>query len=438
MSTSPGQPNSPGSGPKPLPHGLRIDPTEFKAAWRIVLLAALGVGISANAALLYTFGVLVVPLQQAFGWERADIMVGVSFLFIGAFAGAQLIGWLNLRFGMKLVTLLSLGAMSLAYVVMTRIGPSIIELYVMMFVVAFASMGTMLITWTHLVNLWYERNRGLALSLVLSGTGMAAIFLPSAVTAVITRWDWQAAFWLLAALPLAVILLALAWMKEPAHARPAASAARSAAAARSPLPGLSYADGLRTWRFWVLNVSLSLVVACIVAVVVNGVSLLIDKGLNAADAARIFGTFGISLILGRVVVGYLLDRTWAPGVSALALSLPAVGCGVLLVAGADNTTMLVVGVMLIGIGAGAEMDIAAYLMSRYFGMRDYGRLFGMHVSWIIAAGALSPWLFSMLYQSTGSFNAMLMVCGVLFLSGGMMMLMMGRYPRFATAPQPAA
>lgn len=411
------------------PRGLGIDLTEFKNAWRIVVLATLGLAINSNSSMLYAYGAMMVPLQQTFDWARADLQSAVSFMFLGSVVASQIVGWLNMRFGMKRVTIISLCALSLSFIAMTRMGPSIVTLYLSFFLMSLASMGTMHVTWTHLVNLWFEHNRGLALALVLSGTGLAAMLIPSAVSSVITRWNWQAAFWLLAALPVVLVLpLVLAWMKEPARA--AVRVGGSQAPAAAPAAGVSLREGVRNPRFWLLNIALSMIVACVVTLVTNGVPLLRDKGLEAVDAARIFGSFGLSLILGRVVVGYLVDRLWAPGVAAVALSLPALGCLLLGSSGAGDTAWLVAGVMLVGIGAGAEFDLAAFLVSRYFGMRDYGRLFGIHLGLITLASTLAPWLFGQLYRSTGSYQATLMVCGPLFLAGGLALLALGRYPTF--------
>jgi MFS family permease len=85
----------------------------------------------------------------------------------------------------------------------------------------------------------------------------------------------------------------------------------------------------------------------------------------------------------------------------------------------------------VGIGTGAEFDIAAYMVARYFGMRAYGRLFGVHVSLITMSSALAPWLFGRLYTSTGSYSAMLTICGLIFLIGPLLLLPLGRYPRFS-------
>ncbi len=417
------------------PPGLGIDLAEFRSAWRIVVLATLGIAANAAASMLYAFGAFTLPWQQAFGWERSQIQSAVSFLFLGAVLSAQLVGWLNRRYGMKRVTTLSLLSLSAAYVAMTQMGPSIASLYGFLLLLAVCSMGTMQVTWTHLVNLWYDRNRGLALALVLSGTGLAAIVIPAAVSALTVRWGWQAGMLMLAVLPAGIVLpLVRLWMVEPdltPDQTPAGSTATPVTATSQG--GIPFRAALRSPRYWALNLALSVVVAAIVAMVTSTVPLLRDKGLDAATAGRVFGSFGLSLIGGRVLVGYLIDRFWAPGVAAVAIALPAVGCWLLSGGGTPDTAMLTVAVMLIGVGAGAEFDIAAFLVARYFGLRDYGHLFGVHLALITLASTLAPWVFGQLYKSSGSYTLMLTLCSGMFLGGALMLLPLGRYPRFESS-----
>jgi MFS family permease len=415
--------------PGPARSAAAIDLTEFRLHWRVVLLAMLGLGVAANASMLYAFGPLVIPLQNAFGWSRGDLQAAVSFLFAGAVIAAQLVGWLNLRYGMRRVTVVSLVALSGVFALMPLMGRSIWWLYLMFTLLPIAGMGTIHITWSHLVNLWYERNRGLALALMLSGTGLSAVFIPSAVTWAIERWSWQAAFVLLALLPVVLVLpLALLWMETPQRRRALLDA--SPAAALPQVLGMPFGQAIRSGKFWLLNLALAVFVGAMVAMVSNTVPLLRDKGLSATEASQIFAGFGFSLIGGRVVVGYLIDRLWAPGVAAVALVMPALGCLLLATSGIDQTAYLILATVLIGIGTGAEFDIAAFLVSRYFGMRDYGRLFGVHVSLITISSALAPWLFGRLYTATGSYAAMLTICGAIFLIGPLLLLPLGRYPNF--------
>ena len=409
-----------------------IDLSEFRRGWRVVLLALLGLGVAANASMLYAFGALMIPLQNAFGWSRSELQPAISFLFGGAVVAAQSVGWLNLRFGTRRVTVISLIALSLTFALMPFMGRSIWWLYGMFVLLPIAGMGTIHITWSYLVNLWFERNRGLALAVMLSGTGLSAVFIPSAVTAVVDRWGWQAAFILLALLPVMLVLpLALRWML-PLQDYEEIDASGAATATPKPAAlGLSYGEAMRSARFWALNLALALVVGAMVTMVSNTVPLLRDKGLTAAQASQVFGSFGVSLIGGRLVVGFLIDRFWAPGVAAVALTLPALGCLLLATSGTDQISMLVLATLLVGVGTGAEFDIAAFLVARYFGMRDYGRLFGVHASLITVASALAPWLFSLIYTATGSYTAMLSISGGIFLIGPLLLLPLGPYPHFS-------
>src|SRR5690606_31772323 len=71
--------------------------SEFRVAWPIILLGVVGVFTSMSAALLYGFGALVVPLEDAFGWSREEITTSITFLFAGVAVGSQIVGWLFIR-----------------------------------------------------------------------------------------------------------------------------------------------------------------------------------------------------------------------------------------------------------------------------------------------------------------------------------------------------
>ena len=117
--------------------------------------------------------------------------------------------------------------------------------------------------------------------------------------------------------------------------------------------------------------------------------------------------------------------------------MPALACLVFLYADA-SIWLFVLATLLVGIGAGAEFDIAAFLIARYFGMRDYGRLFGVHLGLITAGAAAAPLLFGALYSASGSYTGLLAFCFICFTLGPLLLLGLGGYPVFereaATAP----
>jgi MFS family permease len=404
-----------------------FDNAEFKRGWRVLILALVGVATSSSSLLLYSFSSLVIPLEQAMGWGRAELQAAITALSLGTIVASQLAGWLNMRFGLRLITLLSLLALSLSVFLLTCIGGSIWTLYLGFFLVPLAGLGTLQVTWSHLVNLWFEENRGLALAIILSGSGLAAIMLPLITAWAIGRWNWQAGFIALGVLPVLLALpLALRWLMPTAVVSPG-TAPLAVASERSG--GLLLREALRSWRFWVCNLSMTLVVSCVVGMVTNIVPLLQDRGLSALQASQVFSSFGVSLILGRLLVGYLIDRLWAPGVASLALLMPAFACGIFAY-GDSSIALYTLATLLVGVGAGAEFDIAAFLIARYFGMRDYGRLFGAHLGLITAGAAISPLLFAGLFKLTGGYSAMLLFSLICFVVGPLLLLTLGGYPRY--------
>ncbi len=409
-----------------------FDNAEFKRSWRVLILALVGVATSSSSLLLYSFSSMVIPLQNAMGWERPQLQAAITALSLGTIVASQLAGWLNLRYGLRRVTLVSLVALCLSVWALSAIQGSIWSLYLGFFLVPLAGLGTLQVTWSHLVNLWFDENRGLALAIILSGSGLAAIGLPLITAWAISRWNWQAGFLALGLLPVLLALpLALRWLLPTADVRHASTTGTATAG------GLLLSEALRSWRFWVCNLSMTLVVACVVGMVTNIVPLLQDRGLSALQASQVFSSFGVSLILGRLVVGYLIDRLWAPAVASLALLMPAFACGIFAY-GDAIIGLYILATLLVGVGAGAEFDIAAFLIARYFGMRDYGRLFGVHLGMITAGAALSPLLFALLYKITGGYSAMLLFSGVCFVIGPLLLLTLGGYPRYQRQVLPAA
>ena len=343
----------------------------------------------------------------------------------------QLVGWFNLRYGMKRVTVTSLILLSLGYLATTQLQSSIWSLYLAFAVLPLIGMGALAVTWTQLLSLWYDRNRGLALAIGLSGTGLTAATIPRLMSWGIEQWDWRAAFVILALLNLLILLpLTLLWFKMLDTRDEQKS---DDCSALQSLPGLSFRQGMSSPKFWTCNIALGLVISSIVGMVTNTVPMLQAMGLSASDANLIFSGFGISLIFGRMIIGYLLDRVWPPAVSAFSLALPAAGCLIYL-SGTVEFTPLLLAAILVGFGAGAEFDIAAFLVARYFGLREYGRLFGVHQGLNTVASALAPLLFAFLLSRTGSYSALLIYSLACSLIGPLLLLTLGRVPRFGFAP----
>jgi predicted MFS family arabinose efflux permease len=258
---------------------------------------------------------------------------------------------------------------------------------------------------------------------------LAALVLPPVLSWAIGQWGWRAGYWVLGLIPLLVTLpLSLCWLSSAAPLVKRVAVAAGADVDAVKLPGLALRQVARSNRFWICNFALLLAVTAMIGMVINTVPLLRDKGLSATDAAYVFSIYGVSLVLGRVVVGYLIDRFWAPGVAFVVMLAPAIGSLIFMTQG--DMQILMLGSILVGLGAGAEMDIAAFLMARYFGMRDYARVYSLHMGIISLGSTLAPFGYAILFARTGSYNAMLIYCTLAFAVCSALLLTLGRYPRF--------
>ena len=404
------------------------DFSEFRRGWRIVVLGLFGICTSITAALLYAFGTLVIPLEQAFGWSRGDLQASISFLFAGVAISTQMVGWLYRRYGLRRVAIVSIMLQIFGYFAITQIQGSIAWLYLAFFSMPIVCAGTIAITWTQLVNLWFERNRGLALAVILCGTGLMAMILPPLLSRLIGAYGWQAGFIALGAMPLLFTLpLALMWLRMPVEV---AAADPLTAQPQPSLSGMSFRQALRSGKYWGFNIALILSVSLTVGMVTNIVPMLQSKGLSAQQASQIFSTFGISIIGGRLLVGYLLDRYSPSLVAAVSLALPALGCAIFFFGGSQHVPLLMLATLCIGASAGAEFDLAAFLMARYFGLKDYARIFGLHLCLITIVSGLVPMLFGHLFDVYGSYSAVLVSCFFCAIIGPIILLWLRMEPAF--------
>ena len=111
----------------------------------------------------------------------------------------------------------------------------------------------------------------------------------------------------------------------------------------------------------------------------------------------------------------------------VSLLLPVAGC--LLLANADpGFVLILVACSLIGLAAGAELDLMAYLTARYFGPRHYAKIYAVLYALLAVAGGVAPMLFARLYDRTASYTASFHVAAALLVVGAVLLPLLGRQP----------
>lgn len=415
--------------------------SELGAHWRVVLAAALGAAAGITGMSVYSLSILIGPLSEAFGWSRAEVSAAKTILTAGFVLTGPLVGYLADRFGVRRIGIASLALLSLGMFSMTQIGPDIRGFYVALFLLAVAGCGTTALVWTRAVATWFDRSRGLALALTLTGPGLVGVVTPLLLDTLIRRYDWRAGYvtmGVFAALTLVPVLLFFRENRADAASSsatrtPAAAATRHADDATASLPrlrlGLGVDEAIRTVRFWQIAFAFVLIGGVVSALMVHLVPLIIDAGLSREAAVRIAGVLGISVIFGRMLTGYLVDRYHPPLVAATFLFMPVVGC-LMLIAGPESAIAVAVAVCCIGLAAGSEVDLVPYLTARYFGLKAYGKIYGWLFVAFYAGVAVGPLFLGHMFDLDGHYTRGLEVMIPFLVVGVLAVATIGRPPRF--------
>ncbi len=403
--------------------------SEFRLGWKVLLASMLRVMCGASPIPFNTIGFFIGPLNEEFGWTFRDISIGITIFGVLASLLAPVFGALADRHGVRPIALASLAAFGLSFACFYFTPASLGGFYAIWILVGLVGIGSTPVTWSRAVNLWFFRNRGLSLGIMLVGTSLAAMVVPPLTVFGIEHLGWRGAFPFIALLPLVLALpVAFLFFREPTAEERPPELAVGAREGRQ-LAGFTLREAVRGYRFWVIFASILLVAFAYGGAHIHLPQMLDAQGIPREQAALVMSALGFSILFGRLFTGFLLDRFWAPVVTLPILCLPAISC-VLLAGDSLPISLAFVAAFFLGFAAGAETDLVAFLAGRYFGMAHYGKIYGMLYMPFGMASAVSPAVYGAVRDNVGTYAPMLQVALFLFVAGAVLLLTLGRYPDF--------
>jgi MFS family permease len=396
--------------------------SELARGWKVLTASALGVTCGVTAIPIYTIGAFVGPLEQAYGWSRGSIQSATIFAYGAVVVAGPMAGGLVDKFGARRVAIWSVLGISLAVASSALLAQGLVGLYLSYALVGILGAGTSPAVWTRAITGWFEKRRGLALGLTLMGTGIFATLGPRYVTWAIEDFGWRVGYLALALIPLAVVLpVVLLWF----HERP--SVTKNVAAPVQTTVGASLAEAFATRPFWIIAITYLIFSTVVSGFIANFIPMLTDAGVSPAGAAARAGMIGLAVITGRILTGLILDQVRAPAVSAAIMILPAFGC-LIWGLGLSGDSGPLLAAILVGLAAGAEFDLVAYMTARYFGLKNYGKLTGILFSSVIAGGAIGPMLLGYGRDVFASYSPVLLAAAAVFVLTSFAQLFLGPYP----------
>lgn len=378
--------------------------TEWRSHFMLPVAGALGYATS--VIYIYGLGPYLEPLQQAFGWSRSQVTVGLTIATFVNGIFCVPIGALVDRLGPRSVGLVGVLLTSAAFALISTANGHTDNWYFLWGLLACATLPVQATVWTSAVASRFERSRGLALALTLCGASIGAMVFPLLATWLIGAYGWRRALMMEAGIWAAITFpVVLAFFRG---ARDVSSSSESGAAVAPPaaLTGVGVREGLRSSVFARLFIASALFTFTIIALVVHFVPILKDRGADPMAAAGIASFVGAFSIVGRLATGVFLDRFRASMVGAVVFLLPIIGCALLLFSG---TTWLaqVVAASVIGLTLGSEVDVIVYLTTRHFGLKNFGTLYGGLLTALSLGTAFGPLSAAAVYDKTGNYEAFL-------------------------------
>ena len=371
-------------------------------------------------------GVMIKPLSELYGWSRAAITSVVLITALGTMLIAPLVGHIVDRIGPRRVGLVGLWLLGAGIAGIGFAGPSITSWYIAWTVYAVLQPAAGNVVWASAITGRFDRHRGLALAVLLSGLSVVASLLPMIALATMNLFGWRPVFFLLGGFTVTVAWpLAWLWFYGTHDLRPDKSVRAD------PLPGHTLAEALRTRQFWQIAAIGMLVAAAVAALYVHLQPILSDAGLSRETAALVAVVIGPAAMAGRFASGFMLDRLPAPLVATLVLMLPGISHA-LIYFNPSSVPLALVCAITLGAAHGAESDLLAFLASRYFGLRAFSVIYGLLLGVFSVGYGIGPLLAGKSFDQFGTYAPVFAAMMGAAALGAVLSATLGRYPRFTT------
>jgi predicted MFS family arabinose efflux permease len=367
--------------------------------WGVAAAAFVGVMTSFSPIVPYTFSLFLNPLQHALGWRRQSIDGAFGLAAITVALVSPLIGILLDRFPPRRIILPSILIFAAGLASLSRLGSGIARFYLTFFLLGLVANGTAQFAYTRTILTWFQKRRGFALAIILTGSGVGSILIPPLTQWTITHHGWRNAYLLMGAIAaLGFPLTALLVRNRPA---------RIVRIERSAYSGDTVGAALTSAAFWILAIIIVLSAFSENGLVTNLAAILTQHGIPVQSAALALSVRGGAGIIGRLFVGLLIDRLSPQRIQTVVLVFAAAGS--LILALTSTTVVALIGAALLGIGLGSEADVGPYLLAHYFGRKHFSVLYGLTWTAYAIGGGTGPVLVGHFFDRTGSYQLQVLV-----------------------------
>jgi len=398
---------------------ITLDETSIRyEGWRIVvvcfLLATFGWGLG-----FYGQSVYVAELHRLHGWPASLISSGTTFFYLFGAALVAFVAEAIKAFGPRNCLIAGTFAMAAAAISIGQVTEPW-QLYLANAVLAFGWAGTSLSIINNTLGLWFDKKRGMAISLALNGASFGGIVGVPLLVAAIGYFGFSGAMIasavVMVALMVPVILIFVG--RPPVHAY-----ASAVAAADAPSPTQIRARALRDIAFLSVSIAFALVLFAQVGFIVHLISFL-DSVIGREKAAIAVALLTAMAVVGRVLFSFVIDRLNQRLASSL--SFVSQACALLVLVNVHNDIAVIAACAVFGFSVGNLITLPSLIVQREFDPRSFGVLVSLITAINQITYAFGPGAIGLLRDMSGSYALPFYGCIGVELTAAVLIMIRGR------------
>ena len=402
----------------------------MKFAPVVLLACVIGLMFSISPTFLATISVFIKPVAAEFGWGRTQISAAVSISTLALAVCSPLLGPVIDRYGPRRVIIVATTLFAASVASLSALNGNYFIYLAIAAAIGITGAGSNAFVYLSVLPNWFDKRYGLSLGIAMMGVGIGQLASPLYANAFITEYGWRTAYLLIGLLILVITIPnALLLLRD----RPSDSVLRRQQA--SDGNGISRSQAIRMSVFWLMSFSFFFITVAASGCIVHLVPMLTDRGVSESSAAALAALIGVSLMIGRLVTGVLLDYVSATLIGIVGFTGCALGVAMFLLGASGLAIPL--SIVLIGLAFGVEGDLMAYMVRRTFGMREYGAVYGLMFGIFNAGIVIGPPLMGASFDATRSYGNGLLALLVMCVVSVVLLALASQRSRVATAqPDP--
>ncbi len=387
----------------------------FFYGWIIVGLGMLSMGFWTG--IRSSFSVFYVALLDEFHWSRGGGAGVQSLAFIVYLVLSPIIGGLIDRHGPRRVILPGIVVLCAGLLLSSRTN-SLGQFYFFYGVVVAAGISFVsIVAYSSILAHWFEKKRGIAVGLAVSGMGLGTFLLVPLSQYLIASWGWRASFVISAGIVfVALFPVSLIFLRhKPSDlGLPPDGTADGTASKRKHVEIIDAAwartawtlnGALKTVRYWALLAFAFFSITPVYLMVVHSVRFLVDQGLSKMSAAFILALVGIISLGMRIFWGWLSDRIGRePTFSIGAFFIAVSAVSLIFIEATGRTGFAYVFAASLGMGWGVTAPMFVAISADLFQGKQFGLIYGV-VEGVIGGGcAFGAWFGGFMFDAAHSYQ----------------------------------